>query len=26
LSAEQIEHYYQFRGFTTESPERAHGH
>lgn len=26
LSAEQIEHYYQFRGFTTESPERGHGH
>lgn len=26
MSAEQIEHYYQFRGFTTESPERGHGH
>lgn len=26
MSAEQIEHYYQFRGFTTESPDRGHGH
>ncbi|MBI4736864.1 MAG: hypothetical protein HY766_12550 [candidate division NC10 bacterium] len=26
MTAEQIEHYYQFRGVATESPERGHGH